>query len=257
MLRRAGQTQPRPPVAVEDKQAMSDLSSLISLLVRLEEERKKATSSEREGDLFDRDTCSSCMKQINSAATRLLASHVIDYKRSSELFQAMLIKRTLLLCFELLCYSKSTRLREMKELSTSVQAFNSHVNTRWKREGVEESTAQKKDNPAVAISFADMADILVLCRSGVISWRVEREGVAAVQHWWGWAEEERMRVREMISVLAAQTSLLAAGGRNVSVEAVMRVTEGRLWKEVGRRVRSGQVHEALRELIDSDGKWVS
>ena len=253
---RGGAIQPRPFVAVEDKQPiMADLSAITGLLAELEEARRGVLSSGREETLFDQHTCAGCLRQIKSVSSRLV-SHLPDCQRSSELFQALLLKRALLLCFELLCYSRGTSRCELRELFGAVQTFNSRVNITWQRETCEEEIAGwGRDQLGVAVSFADLADTLVLCRGGVVSGRVEREGVASVGQWWVWSNEERERVREVLSMLAAQTSLLATGGRCVSMNAVVRVMEGRVWKEVGKRVESDPVKQALMDLIVTDGRY--
>ena len=177
-------------------------------LVKLLDELEKASKDD------DVTSCKQCRQYIDR-----LSSYVVPAPTnhdttpsSGQMFVAILIKKILLLIVDQVCCWEETRGLEIQPLFAAIHLNNTHLIR----------TAN--------VTLADVMDTIVLTRVNVICRRVEREGV---RKWWQLMEKEKMWLKDIVTVVETQTDLLTGHG----VSGAVRMIEGRIWKEVGGRLR--------------------
>lgn len=190
------------------------LNELVKLLDELEKTSKD-----------DDDTqCKQYINRVSSYVVPAPASHDTT-PSSGEMYVAILVKKILILILDQVCCWEETKGLETQPLFAVV-----HLNN---------TTARRRHMRTATVTLADIIDTVVLTRVNIVCRKVEREGVCK---WWKWAKEEKVQLNNILTVVETQTDLLTSH----EVCGTVRLMEGQIWKEVGRRLR---VRDDLCDLL--------
>lgn len=198
----------------------------MKLLDELERDKRK----NKDDDVTNRKHCRQYINRVSSYVVTAAARHGTTL--SGEMFVAILVKRIVLLMLEQVCCWRETIALETQPLFAAIHIHNTTVHDR-----------------KATVTLAEVMDTIVLTRVDVVCRRVEREGVCK---WWMCVDEEQTWLREMVTVVETQTDMLMCHG--VSVSAAVRMMEGRIWKEVGRRLRDCDGVCALLTDLSTQGE---
>lgn len=236
-------------VAVEDQQIMS--ASLIKLLSTGALMRKQLLASQNDVRLFKQDKFLDAIKNILSLLSgenlhQSLALNHKPFNRSHLLFECLLMKKVLLIYFEVLNYFRENGLIQKESvvvLYTAIKAFNLSVAS---RDSLANTSKKFKHKNKWTISFEDLAEIFSQCRCRIMCWRIEKEGRDG--SWWRWAREEEGDMVGFLAELSAHMPALMKKYQSRLLKTA-EALEALVWKTTAKKLSLSKHQDALDKLM--------